>query len=120
MQLAAKHVSTPDRCPACVLPADQFAAREAVWVHVLSQFADQSGVQVELYKRPDQEAMVRAWAAIGALAQMDGRLHREVPPTPTRPVVRYEQRSRRNALILFALTMVSFLGACGFFWRIFT
>ncbi len=119
MPLAVKHHGMPDSCPACVLPADRFAQREAIWEHALALFADQSGVVVSQYPRRDLEVMVKAWAQAGAVALMDGRLHREYPPAPVRRTVHYERRSYRKALILIALMALAMLGLCTSLWRAF-
>ncbi len=119
MQLAVKHHGLPENCPACVLPKDQFAQREAIWAHALALFADQSGLPVARYARRDLEVMVKAWAQAGAVALMDGRLHREYPPAPARRAVHYERRSYRTALILIAVLATAMFGLCASFWRIF-
>lgn len=117
MQLAAKHAGTPDTCPVCVLPDDQFAAREAIWAHALALFADQSGVDVELVHHDDRVVMVKAWAAASVVARQDMLLHRELPvSTPGRPVVRYERRSHRKAVGLLLAVFFVLLAICSSIW----
>jgi hypothetical protein len=110
-----KHVGVPARCPACRLPKDQFARREAIWQHALAQFADQSAVDVSTLPMSDLVPMVRAWAQSNAIAQMDRVLFAEMVPPAAAP--RFEPRSRRLAVALM-LAILACLGIiCSGVWR---
>ena len=117
MSSAAKHVGTPEQCPSCVLPEDQFARREAVWQHALAQFVDQSGADTSLLTRSDLVPLVRSWAQANAVARMDLTLFDETCSPRPAPPDHLEPWSARFALLLM-LAVLACLGIiCSGIWR---
>lgn len=118
MPYAVKHVGTPDVCPACILPADQFARREAVWSHALAQFADQSRVDVNTLPMSDLVPLVRSWARARMVADMERTLLAESPRPPA--ARRFEPRSARLALCLMLAVCACLALICSSAWRLFS
>jgi hypothetical protein len=116
VSFVAKHVGTPSQCPACVLPEDQFARREAIWLHAVARFADQSGVDVSPLTRSDLAPMIRVWVRADAVARMNRALLAAAPP-PRPAADHFEPWSARLALFLM-LAVLACLGIiCSGVWR---
>ena len=116
-----KHVGMPESCPACLLPEDQFARREAVWEHALAQFADQSGVDVSSLPSSDLVPMVRSWAMAGAVARMDRELFAdELASRAARAEARSERWAVRLAAFLMLAVLVCLGIVCSGVWRFLT
>lgn len=75
-----------------------------------------TAAQVEELDRPDLILLARTMARANYVAQTDRKLLTEQTNLP--PATKYEPRSYRVAVILFALTVLALIFACGFFGRI--
>lgn len=118
MPSVAKHVGIPESCPCCgPLPVDWNLRQEAIWQHAVSQFVDQSGVDVSPLSRADLVPLVRSWAQTKAVARMSQTLFDETDSPLHTVGDRFTPRSARLALFLM-LAVLACLGIiCSGVWR---